>query len=257
MIECLSSSLLNTHPNLSHGFTTRKGGVSTGLFNSLNAALKKEDNADHVLENRRRIAQHLGARPDHLVTLRQIHSNKVILVDRPYPCEERQSGDALVTTTPGLLIGIITADCVPILLADPHANVVAAVHAGWKGATSGIIKNTVKSMISVGAKRDNIVAAIGPCIWQASYQVDQGFYDQVTALSTDFAQFFATSSDNSHWQFDLPGFVHHQLCVEDLAGSTPSPADTYSDENRFFSFRRKTHRFEPVFGCSLSAIMCR
>lgn len=257
MIDCLTSPLLSEYPNLSHAFTTRKGGVSTGLFDSLNAALEKEDNPDHVLENRRRIAHHLGAQADNLVTVRQIHSNKVIVVDRPIFNEERQTGDALVTATPGLLIGIITADCVPILLADPVSNVIAAVHAGWKGATSGIIKNTVETMVSLGATRHNILAAIGPCIWQESYQVNQEFYDQVTGLSSNYTQFFVASHEPDHWQFDLPGFVHHQLLAERLNAITLSPADTYTNEDRFFSYRRRTHRLEPVFGCSLSAIMCR
>lgn len=257
MIDCLTSPLLSAHSNLSHGFTTRKGGVSTGLFDSLNAALEKQDNPDHVLENRRRIAHHLGAQADHLITVRQIHSNKVVVVDKPIFNGDRQTGDALVTATPGLLIGIITADCVPILLADPDSNVVAAVHAGWKGATSGIIKNTVETMVSLGATRHNIITAIGPCIWQESYQVDQGFYDHVTGLSSDYTQFFVSSHKADRWQFDLPGFANHQLVAERLNAITLSPADTYTDEDRFFSYRRRTHRFEPVFGCSLSAIMCK
>lgn len=257
MIDCITSSLLSAHPSLSHGFTTRKGGVSTGLFDSLNAALEKGDNPDHVIENRRRIANHLGAELDHLITVRQVHSNTVIVAENTCFKEERQTGDALVTATPGLLIGIITADCVPILMADPQAGVIAAVHAGWKGATSGIIENTLNTMESLGATRQNIIAAIGPCIWQESYEVAQEFYDHVTGLSLGYNQFFENSDQKNHWKFNLPGFASHLLEGQGIDQITPSPADTYANKDRFFSYRRKTHLNEPVFGCSLSGIMLR
>ncbi len=257
MIDCITSPLLSAHPTLSHGFMTREGGVSTGLFDSLNAALEKQDNPDHVLENRRRIAHHLGAKPENLLTLSQLHSNDVAVVEEPWLHSERKTGDALVTTTPGLLISIITADCVPILLADPHAQVIAAVHAGWKGATRGIIENTLKVMTSLGAHRRNIIAAVGPCIWQSSYQVDQIFYDRVMGLSLDYSQFFIPSTSRDHWQFDLPGFVYDALKRGGVESISSSPADTYTNEDRFFSYRRKTHRGESAFGCGLSGIMLR
>lgn len=253
MVISLKSPILEELTSLSHAFTTRQGGVSLGLFTSLNAAIEKQDDLNHVKENRRRIAEHLGGVPDKLVTLQQSHTNKVVIVDEPWEHSNRLEGDALVTNKPDLILGIITADCVPILLADPEARVIAAVHAGWQGATTGIIKNTLTQMKNLGAHPRHVRAAIGPCIWQESYEVDQIFYEKFPHSK----EFFVPGNRAKHWQFDLPGYALFLLSDEGINQITPSPANTYTNEEQFFSFRRKTHRNEPVFGCSMSAIMIR
>lgn len=249
----IKSPLLSQRTSFSHGFMTRNGGVSTGFFSSLNAAIEKQDNPDHVLENRRRIAFSLGAKPENLITLRQIHSNRVSIVDAPFNQENKPSGDALVTRTPGLLIGVITADCVPILLADPQNKVVGAIHAGWKGAIGGIIEETIKTMETIMASREKILAAIGPCIWQESYEVDQNFLDAFIEKDPAHGDLFLPQGDR--YLFDLPGFVTKTLLASGIKSICPSPANTYTNEDQFFSFRRKTHRNEPLFGCGFSGIM--
>lgn len=250
MLKSLKSETLNM-PGVHHAFMTRQGGVSSGLFDSLNAAMEKQDRLEDVLENRRRIATHIGGNIKNLVTARQIHSNKVIVVDQPWDHADRQEGDALITTQPNIIIAVITADCVPILLSDPKAGIVAAVHAGWKGAISDIIKNTVSTMVDLGASLPNIHAGIGPCIWQDSYEVDHQFYENLP----DYARFFKAASKADHWMFDLPGFVKQKLQDTGIASYTPSPADTYTNETDFFSNRRRFHRNEPHFGCMMSCIM--
>lgn len=251
MVKSLKSEKLDHLTNIRHAFMTRQGGVSTGLFDSLNAALGKEDRPEDVHENRTRIANHIGGDVKNLVTARQIHSNKVIVVTEPWDHADRLEGDALVTTQPNLIVGVITADCVPILLADDNAGVVAAVHAGWRGAVTGIIQNTVETMVDLGATRPKITAGIGPCIWQNSYEVDQQFYDGLP----DDSDLFIPSKKADHWMFDLPNFVLRALNESGITSVTPSPADTYTNEQDFFSNRRRFHRDEPHFGCMMSCIM--
>jgi polyphenol oxidase len=252
MVVSLKSPLLEAIPTVTHAFTTRQGGVSPGVFSSLNVALEKGDSLENGLENYRRIAHHVGGTLDQLVTLKQLHSNKVVVADAPWSLENRPEGDALVTRTKGLIIGIITADCAPVLIADPVLGIVAAIHAGWKGATAQIIQNTVKTLEQMGSIPKNLVAAIGPCIWQDSYEVDQNFYDNLP--DPDDKIFFKPSVTPTHWLFDLPGYVEHQLKLSGIPSISSSPADTYSDEARFFSNRRRFHRHEEHFGCSLSCI---
>lgn len=264
MVVSLKSPLLDKYSCFSHAFTTRQGGVSTGYFGSLNAALDKEgdkaDQPDHVRENYRRIAHHMGGEPDRLVTLRQIHSTKVLVVDKPwsaggsddYNPKNRPEGDALITQTPGLIIGVVTADCVPILLADPVSSMVGVIHAGWRGAVSGIIHNTVMEMVRLGANRETLLAAIGPCIWQKSYEVSPEFYENFP-----FSKSYFIPGNEGHWYFDLPQYVFDELMKEKISKISPSPENTYDHPDKFFSFRRKTHLNEPVFGCSLSAIMIK
>ncbi|AIK96362.1 peptidoglycan editing factor PgeF [Candidatus Odyssella acanthamoebae] len=250
MVVSLKSSLLTKIPSISHTFTTRQGGVSKGFFSTLNAAMEKGDNPADVIENRRRIAEHLGGSLDQLITLRQTHSNKVIVATDAWLHENRPEGDALITRSKNLIIGIITADCVPVLLADEATGIIAAVHAGWKGATTNIIQNTIQTMETLGATTDKIIAAIGPCIWQNSYEVDQDFYEN---LPNDH-DFFKPSTKENHWMFDLPGYVEQQLKLSGITQICPSPYNTYVAEDLFFSNRRRTHRQEPSFGCSLSCI---
>lgn len=251
MIPLIQCDSLKTFNHIQHGFTTRQGGISTGYFDSLNVAKNKGDPDANVMENRRRITHALQAKPEHLITLNQTHTNKVVIVDETSVSTIAKEADALVTKTPRKLLGIMTADCVPVLLTDPENRVVAAVHAGWRGAVTGILGNTIAAMMACGAKVSQIHATIGPCIWQQSYEVDQQFYDNLPQA----ADLFVKSSRNNHWLFDLPGFVIRQLQLQKIGDIMPSRYDTYSHPDMFFSFRRKTHKNEPYFGCSLSAIM--
>ena len=247
MVPYLKASLLSNIQGVLHGFFTREGGVSQGDFQTLNAALEKGDTLEHVEENRRRICDSLGFEVRNLITVRQIHSSKVLVVNQPFS-ENLPEADALVTTTPGLLISVLTADCVPVLLSTSRGDIVAAVHAGWRGAMGGILEATVQQMKDLGGQE--IMAALGPCIWQDDYEVSQEFYEN---LSNELS-FFKPGHRPLHWQFDLPGFVMKQLSLAGISQIMPALANTYGDADRFFSFRRKTILGEANFGCSLSGI---
>jgi len=247
MVPYLKAPLLSDIQGIRHGFFTRQGGVSQGDFASLNADLEKEAQRDHVQENRQRISAALGFDVKNLVTPYQNHSSKVLVVNRPFEGNPPEA-DALITTTPGLLIGVLTADCVPVLLSTPTGNMVAAVHAGWRGASSGILETTLQQMKGLGATE--IIAALGPCIWQDSYEVSQEFYDNLG----DVPFLFKPGNRPHHWQFDLPGYVIYRLKEAGIHPIAPSPANTYTNPDRFFSFRRKTTLGEANFGNSLSGI---
>lgn len=247
MVPYLKATLLSNIPGVRHGFFTREGGVSDGDFQSLNTAREKGDNPEHVEENRRRICESLGFNGENLITVRQIHSSKVLVVNQPF-LENLPEADALVTTIPGLLISVLTADCVPVLLSTSRGNIVAAVHAGWRGTVGGILGATVQQMKDLGAQ--DIIAALGPCIWQDDYEVSQEFYENLR----NEPSFFKPGHRSQHWQFDLPGFVMKQLSVAGISQIVPSLANTYGDADRFFSFRRKTILGEANFGCALSGI---
>lgn len=250
MIPILQSKKLHEVPTINHAFTTRRGGVSQGCFDSLNTAFGKGDPDGNVTENRRRICKAVGREPQFLVSVNQTHSTKALIIDQPFDSQSVPEADALVTNTPGLTLGIMTADCVPILMSDPQHKVIAAVHAGWRGALGGIVESTLTSMKKLGAKPETIIAALGPCIWQESYEVGQEVYDQLPGQG----QFFNPSNKPHHWRFDLPGYVISRLKGAGIALVEESPANTYADKDRFFSFRRKTHLGEPHFGCALSII---
>jgi YfiH family protein len=224
--------------------------VSQGDFAELNAAREKGDNLEHVQENRRRITETLGFDVKKLVTVRQVHSPKVLVVKGPFAGDPPEA-DALITTTPGLLIAILTADCVPILLSTPQGDIVAAIHAGWRGAVTGIIEETVREMKALGGKE--IVGALGPCIWQESYEVSQEFYDNIALTPA----YFKPGNRPDHWQFDLPGYVTNRLHEAGVHNISPSPGNTYVDPLRFFSYRRKTILGQQDFGCGLSGIGIR
>lgn len=234
---------------LPHGFLGRGGGVSEGVVAGLNVGLGAGDDGDAVAENRRRAVAGVlpGAK---LATVYQVHSPDAVAVTEPWPDAERPHADALVTATRGLLLGIVTADCAPVLLADREAGVIGAAHAGWKGAHGGVIESTVAAMERLGARRAGIAAAIGPCIAQASYEVDDGFRARFPA---DAAGFFVTGRAG-HYQFDLEGFVDARLAEAGVARRERLRRDTYADEARFFSFRRATHRGEPAYGRQFSLI---
>jgi YfiH family protein len=235
-----------------HGFLGRQGGVSTGLFDSLNVGLGSSDDRAAVAENRARATAAVapGAR---LVTLHQVHSAICIPVTAPYPDDDRPHADAMVTASPGLALGILTADCAPILLADAEAGVIGATHSGWKGALGNVAGATVTAMEALGARRDHIAAAIGPCIARASYEVDPAFRDRFLADDPEHERFF-TPGKGDRYQFDLEGLVALRLATSGVRTVAALGIDTYTDEERWFSFRRTTHRKEPDYGRQLSVI---
>ncbi|MDE2577415.1 MAG: peptidoglycan editing factor PgeF [Hyphomicrobiales bacterium] len=235
-----------------HAFFTRNGGVSEGVYASLNGGVGSNDQRDHVAENRARMASALGVAASHLLVPYQIHSAECLIVDRPF--EERPRCDALATKTPGLALGVTGADCGMILFCDPQARVIGAAHSGWKGALADIIGATVAAMEKLGARRADIVAALGPTIAQESYETGPEFHAQFIATNPDFARFFAPSRKPDHFMFDLHGLIGLRaqeagIRFEDLG------LDTYADAQRFFSFRRTTHRKEPDYGRLVSAIV--
>ncbi len=235
-----------------HGFVTRRGGVSGGLFASLNVGLGSSDDRAAVRENRARAVAAVAPGAQ-LVTLHQVHSATVIPVTAPFPGDERPAADALVTATPGLALGILTADCAPILLADAAAGVIGAAHSGWKGALADVGPATVAAMEQLGARRDHIVAAIGPTIARASYEVDDGFVARFCAADPANEAFFAAGRPG-HAQFDLEGFIAARLAAAGVKTVVAMGVDTYPDAARWFSYRRTTHRGEPDYGRQLSLI---
>ena len=236
---------------VSHGFLGRRGGVSQGVCAGLNVGLGSDDDPEAVRENRRLAVEAVapGAR---LVTLHQVHSASAIPAGE-WPDDARPHADALVTDRPGLALGILTADCTPVLFADETAGVVGASHAGWKGALGGIIGATVEAMEKLGATRANIVAAVGPTIARKSYEVDEGFFRRFTEADGANERFFGAGRPGRH-QFDLEGFVVSRLAAAGLTRIEALGLDTYSDPERFYSYRRATHRGEPDYGRQVSLI---
>lgn len=238
--------------NVPHGFLGRRGGVSQGVVAGLNVGLGSQDDPAAVAENRRRAAAAvLPGAP--LASLYQVHSADVVRVNAAYPDAERPHADALVTERPGLLLGILTADCAPVLFADAQAGVVGAAHAGWKGALAGVTDATIAAMEKIGARRDRIAAAIGPCIARASYEVDDGFLGRFAAIDPENERFFASGRDG-RYQFDLEAYVTHRLAAAGLARIEALGLDTYAQSDRFYSYRRATHKGEPDYGRQISLI---
>lgn len=237
---------------LPHAFLGREGGVSTGIHAGLNVGLGSDDDRAAIAENRRRAVDAVlpGAG---LVTLHQVHSANAVIVEAPFADEARPRADALVTNRPGLLLGILTADCAPILFADEVAGVVGAAHAGWKGAIGGVTDATIMAMEKLGADRSRIVAAIGPCIARASYEVDEAFLVRFCEADPENERFFVDGKAGHH-QFDLEGYVAARLARAGIARIEALGLDTYADEARFFSYRRATHRGEPGYGREISLI---
>jgi YfiH family protein len=238
-----------------HAFFTRQGGVSGGLYASLNGGIGSRDAAAHVAENRARMAAALDVEPRRLLTALQVHSPHVVVVEAPWPPQSRPRGDAIVTRTPGLAIGVTTADCGPILLVDPAARVIGAAHAGWRGALAGIVEATVDAMQRLGAERQNIRAALGPMIRQRNYEVGPDLIAHFAAEDSAADRFFLPAARHGHALFDLAGYIAARLeragirHVEDLG------LCTYADPARFFSYRRSTHRGEADYGRHLNAIV--
>jgi len=235
-----------------HGYFTRIGGTSGGIYNGLNVGLGSDDKREDVLENRARVCRWFRLPEDRLATLHQVHSSDVIVLDGP-PENARPKADALVTATPGLVLGVLTADCGPILFADPEAGVIGAAHAGWKGALGGIGEATIEAMESLGARRDAIVACLGPSISGANYEVGPEFVDRFTAEDEDNEGWFAPAAKEGHRMFDLQAYTLDRLRKSGIR-AVSSGHCTYRDEDRFFSYRRATHRGEPDYGRQISAI---
>ncbi len=235
-----------------HGFLTRQGGVSSGLFESLNVGLGSTDDLGSIHENRRRAVE--AATPGcRLVTLHQVHSCTVVPINAPYPDQARPQADAMVTATPGLALGILTADCAPILFADPQAGVIGAAHSGWKGTLGNIAGATIAAMAALGARPEAITAVIGPCIQRAAYEVDDGFRGRFLAANSDYEQFF-TDGRPGHPHFDMPGLIALSLAEAGVRTIITTGHDTYSDPALWFSYRRTTHAGEPDYGRQLSVI---
>lgn len=251
----ISLSALNEINRIRHGFFTREGGVSQGVYASLNCGPGSADDAAAVAENRARAMAMLDLPAEALATVHQQHTAEAVVVDAPWADGKRPVADAMVTTTPGLALGILTADCAPVLLADRRGTVVAAAHAGWKGALGGVLDNTLDKMVALGAKKKNIVAAIGPCIGHRSYEVGAEFPAPFLAESPENKDFFAPGRREGHYLFDLPGYVSRKLARLGVIDVTRVPADTCRDESRFFSYRRATLRGEGDYGRQLSVIL--
>jgi YfiH family protein len=253
--EHLTAPALDAVPSIRHGFFTRRGGVSTGLFASLNCGVHSGDDLRLVLNNRARVATTLRVSRSRLVSPTQIHGAGVVVVKEGWEPGHGPEADGMVTRERGLAIGVGTADCAPILFADPEARVVGAAHAGWGGAIKGVIEATVNAMIRLGAHNGDIVAAVGPTIAQASYEVGPEFRDRFLAEDPNNALFFRAAPRQGHSLFDLHAYVLARLARLGLRAVNGMPDfDTYADDDRFFSFRRATHRGEKEYGRMISAI---
>ena len=251
-----SCSTLKNLDGISHGFFTRMGGVSDGIYGSLNCGYGSGDERGKVAENRARVAESLGAKTPDILTAYQVHSASAVIVESPFSPDNAPQADALVTRIPGIVLGVLTADCTPILLADPEARVIATAHAGWKGAVGGIIDGTLAAMQRLGADNKRVIATIGPCIAQASYEVGADFRATFLAENPENVRFFKESrSREGHFHFDLGGFVQQKLVQAGVARVEWLAYDTCADEAEFFSYRRTTLRGEGAYGRQVSAIM--
>lgn len=253
-LPVLESKLLATLPGVRHAFFTRQGGVSTGLYASLNVGRGSRDEAADVEENRARCAAHLGVGAMALSTCYQIHSAEALIAETSWG-EARPEADGVVTATPGVACGALAADCAPVLIADPKARVVAAAHAGWKGALTGVVAATVARMIELGAHPAEMVAAIGPCIGPQSYEVGLDFVDRFETEAPMSNRFFLPGEHSGRRLFDLPGFVLARLHEVGVAQAEWVGVDTCTDDARFFSNRRAFKRGEADYGRLLSAIV--
>ena len=240
-------------PGMAHGFFGRTGGVSQGIFASLNCGPGSGDDKALVAENRRRVCEAMGTAK--LKTLYQVHSPKAVVVDAGW--EPGPEADSMATATPGIALGILTADCAPVLFADGEARVIGAAHAGWKGALGGVLEATLATMETLGARRERVVAAIGPCISQANYEVGPEFRERFASEDSHYARFFVPSARAEHHRFDLEGFVANRLSHAGVDRIETLGACTYARDADFFSFRRTTHRGEKDYGREISAIALR
>jgi len=248
----IKAPVLHEATGISHGFFTRSGGVSSGLYKGLNVGIGSNDNPQDVKTNRTRVATSFGLEPEKLVSPHQVHSAYAVIVDGPFAAE-RPKADAVVTKTPGLLLGILTADCGPVLFADSRNRIIGAAHAGWQGAVNGILESTVEAMEKLGASRNDIVAVLGPTISQKNYEVGPEFVDKLISLDAENSRWLIPSTNPGHAMFDLPGYIVQRLANSGIDAHWTGHC-TYGDEDNFFSYRRTTHRKEPDYGRQISAI---
>ncbi|WP_417622520.1 peptidoglycan editing factor PgeF [Parasphingorhabdus sp.] len=249
MLDITTSPLLD---GTIHGFLGRAGGASEGIYAGLNIGLGSDDDREIIMENRRRAVDGLMPGAE-LVTVHQVHSADVVTVTGPIALDQRPQADAMVTDQPNLLLGILTADCVPVLFHDPQAGVIGAAHAGWKGALAGVTDNVLAAMETIGADRGRINCAIGPCIAQASYEVDAAFRERFVDADTDNQRFFAAGKPE-HFQFDIEDYVAARLQAAGVSQIEKLGLDTYANEDCYFSYRRSCHRGEAGYGRQISLI---
>jgi len=255
MTEPVHAVRLARLPGVRHAFFTRSGGVSGGVYASLNAGVGSNDDPGHVAENRARMAAAMGVAPERFLTCYQIHSPEVAVADAPFTAAARPRADAIVTTRPGLAVGVSTADCGPVLFADADARVVGAAHAGWRGALGGVTEATIAAMETLGAVRERIVAALGPMIRQSNYETGADLRDRFLAADRANARFFGAAAREGHFMFDLAGYLAARLAAAGVHAIEDVGACTYADADRFFSYRRMTHRGEPDYGRHVNAIV--
>lgn len=253
-MKTFASPALSELPGLRHAFFTRDGGVSKGIYAGLNGGIGSNDDPADVAENRKRMAEAMGVDIDHFLTVHQIHSPDVAVATTLWDAEARPRADAMVTATPGIALGVTTADCGPILFADPKARVIGAAHAGWKGAFTGVLESTIAEMEKLGANKADMTVAIGPLIRQPSYEVGAEFVTRFTDVDPDFARFFIPSAQAGHSMFDLAGFIRMRLARAGIVAIDDTGIDTYPDE-QLFSYRRTVHRKEPDYGRQIHAIV--
>jgi polyphenol oxidase len=254
MADMLQAHSLRALTRVRHAFFTRGGGVSDGVYASLNGGPGSDDVPDKVAENRARMAMALGVAPDRLLTAYQIHSPDVVTIEQPWQPHERPRADAIVTAAPGLAVGVTTADCAPVLFADAAAGVIGAAHAGWRGAASGVLEATIAAMERCGADRARISVALGPTIRQPNYEVGPEFVSRFLVANAANERFFRPAPTPQHALFDLPGYIVGRLTDAGIRSIEDLGHCTYADAARFFSYRRSTHRKEPDYGRHVNAI---
>jgi YfiH family protein len=253
MSNVITHPALSALPGIRHGFFTRQGGVSTGIYTSLNCGVGSDDERRHVLQNRAKVTAALGAAPDKLATPYQVHGTEAVIVQDVWETGKGPKADAVVTDRPGLVLGVGSADCGPTLFADAEAGVIAAAHSGWRGALAGILESTIAAMGRLGAHPERIVAVLGPTISLANYEVGAEFRERFVTVDPDNAGFFQPAAKDGHYMFDLPGFILSRLTAAGVAAQSVALC-TYADADRFYSYRRATHLGESDYGRLLSAI---
>lgn len=250
----IAAAVLDKAAGVRHAFFTRQGGVSHGLYASLNCGFGSKDEATHVSANRARAMESLGLPPQALITAYQVHSADVAVVDNAWTPSRAPRADAMVTMFPGVALGVLTADCAPVLFADTRTPVIGAAHAGWRGALAGVVEATVAAMVALGARVDDIVAGVGPCIHQQSYEVGPEFHARFVQENPRNDDFFRPADDGDRLLFDLPGYLSRRLARMGLRAVERLALDTWGEEELFFSHRRATQRGESDCGRGLSAI---
>lgn len=250
----LQAAALTALKGIRHGFFTRSGGVSQGVYATLNGGVGSKDKPESVSENRKRMAEALGVKPDHFLSAYQVHSPDVVTVETPWPHDQRPHADAMVTKTPGIALGISTADCGPVLFADARAQVIGAAHAGWRGALTGVLEATIAAMEKIGADRKRIVVALGPMIRQTNYEVGPEFVARFRDADEGNLTFFVPSERQDHAMFDLAGYAAMRLERAGIAAVEDLKLCTYAEPERFFSYRRMTKLGETDYGRHINAI---